>query len=83
MCDRMHGVTMQERGVSTRVGVRFDQVGADGRLHDAKVDSSAKTDSEKPKLRDALANMKRSEPAEVNAEPAEVESPEAAMVEAN
>ncbi|UYV12697.1 MAG: chromosome segregation protein SMC [Phycisphaera sp.] len=71
MCDRMHGVTMQERGVSTRVGVRFDQVGADGRLSAAAVDSSAKAPDangvEKPKLRDALAHMKRGEAAEVEA----------------
>lgn len=31
--DRLYGVTMQERGVSTRVSVRFDQVGEDGSVH--------------------------------------------------
>ena len=30
--DQLYGVTMQERGVSTRVKVRFDQVGAHGEL---------------------------------------------------
>jgi chromosome segregation protein len=30
--DRLYGVTMQERGVSTRVAVRFDQVGKDGEI---------------------------------------------------
>src|SRR5690606_4934172 len=30
--DRLYGVTMQERGVSTRVSVRFDQVGANGEI---------------------------------------------------
>lgn len=83
MCDRLHGVTMQERGVSTRVGVRFDQVGADGRLSAAAVDSSAKAadagEQEKPKLRDALEHMKRGEAAEV--EPAGAD--EAEMAEAN
>jgi len=82
MCDRMHGVTMQERGVSTRVGVRFDQVGADGRLSNAAVDSSARTADagkvEKTKLRDALAHMKRGEPASVEASAAD----ETEMVEA-
>jgi chromosome segregation protein len=29
---RLYGVTMQERGVSTRVSVKIDQVGADGRI---------------------------------------------------
>jgi chromosome segregation protein len=30
--DRLYGVTMQERGVSTRVSVRFEQVGKDGSI---------------------------------------------------
>ncbi len=82
MCDRLHGVTMQERGVSTRVGVRFDQVGADGRLSAAAVDSSAKREGDKPKLRDALASMKRGGAAEVDAvEPADADQAE--MAEAN
>jgi len=31
-CDQLYGVTMQERGVSKRVAVRFEQVGHDGRI---------------------------------------------------
>jgi chromosome segregation protein len=30
--DRLYGVTMQERGVSTRVSVRFDEVGKNGEI---------------------------------------------------
>lgn len=30
--DQLYGVTMQERGVSRRVAVRFDQVGSDGHI---------------------------------------------------
>ncbi len=32
VADRLYGITMQERGVSTRVAVRFDQVSSDGRI---------------------------------------------------
>jgi chromosome segregation protein len=33
-CHELHGVTMAERGVSRRVTVRVDQVGADGRIRE-------------------------------------------------
>ncbi len=40
-CDQLFGVTMQERGVSTRVSVRFDQVAHDGRLVGAPAGAGA------------------------------------------
>jgi chromosome segregation protein len=37
IADQLFGVTMQERGVSTRVSVRFEDVHADGSIKDAAV----------------------------------------------
>ena len=63
--DRLFGVTMQERGVSTRVTVKFDQVGADGAIdHDAAANDAVETtpapETPKPSggLRAALASMR-------------------------
>jgi chromosome segregation protein len=39
--DRLYGVTMQERGVSTRVSVRFEQVGKDGAIDKPLADHRA------------------------------------------
>ncbi len=40
-CHRLHGVTMPQRGVSKRVSVRFEQVGAGGRIADSAVQDDA------------------------------------------
>ena len=42
--DRLYGITMQERGVSTRVSVRFDEVGQDGRISDEAVQRMERTE---------------------------------------
>jgi chromosome segregation protein len=47
-CDMLYGVTMQERGVSKRVAVRFDQVGADGKIADDAIAQQQKQDATKP-----------------------------------
>jgi chromosome segregation protein len=51
--DKLFGVTMQERGVSKRVEVRFDQVGEDGHI-DAKAikDTPVESDIEEVKASD-------------------------------
>jgi energy-coupling factor transporter ATP-binding protein EcfA2 len=39
VCDMLYGITMQERGVSKRVAVQFDQVAQEGK--DVKIDQTA------------------------------------------
>ncbi len=41
-CDLLYGVTMQERGVSTQVGVRLEEVGADGSIEGLDAEGAAK-----------------------------------------
>lgn len=66
--DQLQGVTMQERGVSKRVSVRFEDVGKGGQIRasasepEAADESAEESPSErKPSLRSALASMREGE----------------------
>ncbi len=66
--DQLYGITMQERGISTRVSVRFDDVGQDGRISDAALrnDAQAKTEptaSSTIELKSTKTKKKKSRPA--------------------
>lgn len=52
-CDRLYGVTMQERGVSKRVAVRFEHVGEDGRIASEALESKEQVADRSPSVRTA------------------------------
>ena len=73
--DRLYGVTMQERGVSTRVSVRFDEVGKNGEIsakategaaalntHSIVESKAAPAPPPNGTLRSGLANMRDDAP---------------------
>jgi chromosome segregation protein len=76
VADQLYGVTMQERGVSTRVAVRFDQVDEEGRIAEAPASvpepklTAVGGTSSKPSLKRQLGAMRAGKAAvTVDAEP--------------
>ena len=59
-CHQLYGVTMPERGVSRRVAVKFDEVGADGRLSKAaneRAVAEPQADAEQAEASPSLASV--------------------------
>ncbi|MEM1184912.1 MAG: chromosome segregation protein SMC [Planctomycetota bacterium] len=75
ICDHMYGVTQRERGVSSRVSVKFDQVGKDGSVSAEALKSPPPEPEPKKQelpsaaLRKTLGRMRKGEgPVEVSAD---------------
>jgi chromosome segregation protein len=56
--DRLFGVTMQERGVSTRVSVKFDDVGKNGEIKASAVKNAESQEQDPPLIETRRVDMK-------------------------
>lgn len=68
VCDLLYGVTMQERGVSKRVAVRFDQVGESGQIAKEAIEHQQAADAAEPQPEPAPEPAQSAEPEPAPAE---------------
>jgi chromosome segregation protein len=83
VCDILYGITQQERGVSKRVAVRFDQVSSDGHIAHGAVHEQEKQDRLEAKSEPVVVEPIIVEPIAVESEepePAEVLEPVVVVV---
>ena len=61
VCDLLFGITMQDRGVSKRVAVNFEQVGSDGRIAPEAITAQDRYDATLTESADVQGEVEESE----------------------